>query len=275
MTRMMNFASACARRPWLAASSVGRGFMAAGCLWVAACLALAGPVRASGGNQDPALLCERSAQIAAEREGVPLSVLTAISLNESGRKRGAALRAWPWTVNLEGDGHWFDGGKAALDFAEKALAAGRKSFDVGCFQINYRWHGQHFGSVSEMFDPIANATYAAQFLKSLYAERGSWEAAAGAYHSLNPKFAGPYSQRFARFRADYLTQSGDGLPELDDAALVALVGDPGGPVAAAARGPNLFPLLQAGDGAAIASLVPLGNSRGVALFGAQGGERAE
>ena len=31
--------------------------------------------------------------------------------------------------------------------------SGRTSFDVGCFQINYFWHGRNFPSLESMFDP--------------------------------------------------------------------------------------------------------------------------
>ena len=52
-----------------------------------------------------------------------------------------------------------------------------------------------------MFDPVAGATYAARFLKSLYLERGSWLAAAGAYHSQSPDRASVYRARFERILA--------------------------------------------------------------------------
>ena len=69
-------------------------------------------------------------------------------------------------------------------------------------QINYRWHGHAFPSLDAMFDPEWTATYAAQFLRTLYEERGSWSAAAGAYHSLSPELAAIYRTRFDRLLAD-------------------------------------------------------------------------
>ena len=56
--------------------------------------------------------------------------------------------------------------------ASRASPTGRTSFDVGCVQINYRWHGHAFPSLEDMFDPEWTATYAAQFLRTLYEERG-------------------------------------------------------------------------------------------------------
>jgi len=211
--------------------------------------------------QDPSLLCEYAAQEAARQEGVPLSVLTAISLNESGRKRDGRFRAWPWTVNMEGAGHWFDSREEALRYALAEYERGARSFDVGCFQINFKWHGEHFSSIEEMFDPMANARYAAQFLRTLYAEQGSWEGAAGAYHSRTPEYAERYAARFVNFRNDLLDASGGEIPEIPDIVLAAYGGAPDAPRV------NTYPLLQAGSGAALGSLVPVGNASGIGLFG--------
>ena len=216
---------------------------------------------ATSPTDDPSLLCEYAAQDAARQEGVPLSVLTAISLNETGRKRDGRFRAWPWTVNMEGTGHWFDSRDQALSYALAEYDRGARSFDVGCFQINYKWHGMNFASIEQMFDPMANALYAARFLRTLYAEQGSWEGAAGAYHSRTPEFADRYAARFVKFRNDLLGQTGAEIPEIPDIVLAAYGAAPD-----AAR-VNSYPLLQAGDGASLGSLVPVGNAAGVMLFG--------
>jgi Transglycosylase SLT domain len=162
------------------------------------CLTL--PV-AAGAGQDPAAICERAIVDGARRSGVPESVLHAISLTETGRPSGGRLRPWPWAINREGRGHWFASRDEALAFARASLAAGRPSFDVSCFQINYRHHGHNFPSLESMFDPDVSADYAAQFLRSLYAELGSWSSAAGAYHSRTPARASAYRARFDRILA--------------------------------------------------------------------------
>jgi hypothetical protein len=155
----------------------------------------AAPALADAGAE----ICERAIVSGAIREGVPQEVLHAISLTETGRPEGGRLRPWPWAINREGKGFWFKNRADALAFAKASLAEGRPSFDVGCFQINYYWHGQNFPSVETMFDPDAGAKYAAQFLRSLY--RGNWSAAAGAYHSQTPSRAGIYRARFDRILA--------------------------------------------------------------------------
>jgi soluble lytic murein transglycosylase-like protein len=50
-------------------------------------------------------------------------------------------------------------------------------------QINQHWHGSHFRSVAEMFDPEQNVQYAASYLKSLYQDAGSWTVAVARYNA--------------------------------------------------------------------------------------------
>lgn len=204
-----------------------------------ACLLLASP---------PVLarpeLCENAARQAAAETGVPADVMLAIALTETGRMRDGVLRPWPWAANLDGQGHWFETPTHALAFADSAFAAGRTGFDLGCFQINWHWHGAHFASPRALLDPLAGARYAAGLLADLAAELGSWERAAGAYHSRTPHLAERYRARFAQVRA--------GLAD----APFAEAGAAPAPVPARAR-VNTFPLLVAASTPGpLASLVP-------------------
>lgn len=171
-------------------------------LALATALALAGAGLAAAAEPDPADLCEAAIAAGARRGGVPVEVLHAVALTETGQHRDGEFRAWPWAINREGKGYWFKNRDEAIAFARKSLAEGRKSFDVGCVQINYRWHGHAFPSLEDMFDPQWTATYAAQFLRTLYEERGSWSEAAGAYHSLSPDLAAKYRARFDQVLAE-------------------------------------------------------------------------
>ena len=190
-------------------------------------------------------LCDRAALQAASETGVPADVLLAITRTETGRTRDGRMRPWPWTVNVEGTGRWFDTRAAALEHAARHRARGARSFDVGCFQINYRWHGQAFGTLDEMFDPLAGARYAARFLSELRAETGSWPAAAGAYHSRTPELAARYRARFER----HLATLQEGPPPIPDARIPTR--------RPATPRDNRFPLLRAGPSAGLGSLVPL------------------
>ena len=174
-------------------------------------LSLALPAAPALADQDEAgaQTCERAIVAGARDGGVPEGVLHAVSLTETGRAQNGRLRPWPWAINREGQGYWFRNREEALAFAKASVAAGRTSFDVGCFQINYFWHGRNFPSLEAMFDPETGADYAASFLRSLYQERGDWSAAAGAYHSQQPDRAERLSRalrphpRGPRRRADH------------------------------------------------------------------------
>lgn len=171
-------------------------------------VALASAVTAAAAAPDPAIsrLCDDAAARAARDGKAPADVLRALTRTETGRRIEGELRPWPWTVNMEGEGHWFSTRREAEAFVEKRRKAGARSFDVGCFQINHRWHGDAFTSVEAMFDPDANASYAAHFLDEIRQEQGAsradWTRIAGAYHSRTPHFAERYSARFARILGD-------------------------------------------------------------------------
>lgn len=204
---------------------------------------------------DDSALCVNAAQDAADLSGVPVSVLLAIALTETGTTRDGETRPWPWTVNVGGEGYWFETASAAEQFARETLDRGTQSFDVGCFQLNYRWHGENFVSIEQMFDPMANATYAASFLNELNETRNDWSAAAGAYHSQNEQFASRYRNRFDAY-VTALAEGGLNLNSVGD-----LVETVNSTVPSLPRR-NDFPLLQQNNGVrALGSLVTLA-SRG-------------
>lgn len=189
----------------------GRGYA----LLLCHVLAWGSVVGAAGGGgaatRPVAAHCEDAAQAAAARTGVPVDVLRALALTETGRLLSGTLRPWPWALNVQGAGYWLDDRATALGMARREIGRGVRNIDLGCFQINYRWHGDHFDSLAQMLDPAANALYAATFIASLYRETGTWEAAAGAYHSRTPVHARRYRQRFRRIFASLDSDGGAGL----------------------------------------------------------------
>lgn len=197
----------------------------------------------------PADLCDRAAERAARGSGVPPAVLLALTRTETGRDG----QPWPWAVNQGGKGHWFDTRAAAEAYVAEQLALGIENLDIGCFQLNYRWHGGAFPSLQAMFDPDGNAAYAAEYLAAHHARTGDWVAAAGAYHSATAVHAEKYKRRFAAVL--------DGLAPLRLAALDAA--GPG-PVARV----NRYPLLAGGQGQG-GSLVPRGSGGGALIGGAR------
>lgn len=166
-------------------------------------LLLASPAPAAMSEKaETAAICDAAALRGAETGDAPADILRALTRTETGRKLEGKLRPWPWTVNMEGEGFWFDTREEALAFVRKRHDAGAVSFDVGCFQVNFRWHGEAFDSIADMFDPVLNARYAAHFLSELKREGGDWRAAVGRYHSRTPKYANRYKKRFETILAN-------------------------------------------------------------------------
>lgn len=178
-------------------------------------------------------ICDAAAMEAAQKTGVPLELLRTLTRVETGRGGSqAAPDPWPWTLNMAGDGSWHDSAEAALTVARRAIAEGRRNIDIGCFQINYRWHGDQFRSLEAMMDPTENALYAARFLHDLQGEFGNWMDAAAVFHSRNPDHATRYMARFFAIRAALPPMRGSrGAPTgpvaLTMTARPALVGPPG------------------------------------------------
>jgi hypothetical protein len=185
--------------------------------------------------------------------------MIAITQTETGRSQNGVMRPWPWTVNMEGEGHWFPDRAAALTFAQAQFDRGARSFDIGCFQINFRWHGENFVSLDQMFDPTANATYAAHFLLDLQKESGDWSMAAGAFHSRTEEHAETYRSRFDDFRAAAVAAGVDDAEGAGPLLLAAAEGDD------LQRNRGLgerrgFPLFAPNDGPRTpGSLVPISN----------------
>lgn len=165
-------------------------------LLVALLLALAGGGTANALPLTTQIYDPCSAAMAqAERaKGIPSHLLHAIGLGESGRydsDRRATI-AWPWTINVEGEGHFFPTKAAAVAAVRGYQAKGHRSIDVGCMQINLIHHGIAFDNLEEAFDPQHNVAYAAAFLTDLKQTNKSWTLAVGFYHSASPQFNQPY-----------------------------------------------------------------------------------
>ena len=81
-------------------------------------------------------------------------LLYAIALAESKKtdetKRN--VRPWPWAVNVQGKGHWFDTREEAEAFVMEHYNRGIRNIDVGIMQINLRWHGHRVSHPLDLFD---------------------------------------------------------------------------------------------------------------------------
>jgi len=133
----------------------------------------------------------------AEREaGVADHMLLAMGFTEAGRRTPDKLfTVWPWTVNTEGQSHYFPSREDAIAFVRAAQARGVRSIDVGCLQVNLKWHPDAFPDLNTAFEPRANARYAARFLGELRHAHGTLDDAIARYHSAQSERGAAYRQR--------------------------------------------------------------------------------
>ncbi len=137
-------------------------------------------------------------------------LLTTITNVESGRWNQKQQRntAWPWTVNAQGKGTFFETKQEAIAEVKRLQAKGVKSIDVGCMQINLAYHPDAFENLEEAFNPYKNVEYGAKFLKKLYKQKGEdWNKAATSYHSSKPQKAKKYAYKLSKVYKDIVLAS--------------------------------------------------------------------
>lgn len=145
----------------------------------------------------PEMMCLRYAQNLERTLRIPSGLLTAISLAETGRTNPETgqMGSWPWTINVNGEGRYFETKEEAVEETRKLLDSGQRSIDVGCMQVNLRYHPTAFRSIDEAFDPMNNVSYGAKFLLSLRDLQGSWAQAVERYHSADDGRRAEYRER--------------------------------------------------------------------------------
>lgn len=169
--------------------------------------------------------CEVLAEAASARHGLPEGLLRAIARTESGRTvKGQGYIAWPWTLNVAGEGMYFDTRDEALTYIQGLVDQGATNFDIGCMQINYRWHRDQFDTLEQMLDPAHNTDYGARYLAGLKSEAGSWTGATARYHSRTPERGDAYQAKVEDIRADLTPLSKDS-PEVVQVVAAASVVD--------------------------------------------------
>jgi len=164
--------------------------------------------------------CEAIAAKVETATGLPQGILSSISRVESGHAwPDGSVKGWPWATNNRGKGKYFQKREEALKYIKKVIDRGDHNIDVGCMQINYRWHGKAFKSLEQMIDPAYNIPYAARFLSTLYERHGNWDKAIKYYHSGNSKYNRAYLARVkkvwpdAQAQIEYASGAKSGTPK--------------------------------------------------------------
>lgn len=147
--------------------------------------------------------CLRFIQSQERNLRIPQGLLMSIAYVESGREVSDAERVpWPWTINVNGDGSYFETKDQAVAAVKNAIDRGDRSVDVGCMQINLRYHPNAFRDLNDAFDPAANVAYGAKFFHSLYKLQGSWAKAVERYHSSDAGDRAEYREKVLAFWND-------------------------------------------------------------------------
>ncbi len=128
---------------------------------------------------EPGHLCEQEMARAARAQNIPLGVLYSVGLTETGSH--GVLQ--PYAMNIDGEAVASTNLHEAIGRFRLASSRGAKFIDIGCMQINHRFHSKNFASLEDMFDARRNVDYAAQFLKQLRARESSWTMAVARYNA--------------------------------------------------------------------------------------------
>ena len=103
---------------------------------------------------DDSLLCLKEAARLEKRERIQTNLLSAIALVESGRfsKKYPSGVSWPWTVTAEGKGKFYNSKQEALNAVRELRKQGVENIDVGCMQINLKYHPEAFDSIEDALE---------------------------------------------------------------------------------------------------------------------------
>ena len=125
-------------------------------------------------------------QLAAQRAGIPSTVLYAVALQESGIRRGGGkgrIVPWPWSLNVAGQSRRFATRADACSGLQQAMrSTPHTRIDAGLGQINLGYHKHRFTSPCDLLDPYRNLAIASEILKEQHSPGEDWLLAIGRYH---------------------------------------------------------------------------------------------
>ena len=156
---------------------------------------------------------------------LPDGLLYAIALTESAHRpdgmRGVV--PWPWTINSPKGSFYLDSRREAVAKVEELKGMGVRNIDVGCMQVNLKYHPDAFNSLDDAFHPRSNVGYAVDFLTELERKMPTLFDAVGRYHSGTPWRSRDYAHKvYARWGegGEVTPPTKHGLGQPDSARLV-------------------------------------------------------
>lgn len=122
-------------------------------------------------------------QVAAQRAGIPSTVLYAVALQESGTRFNGRLVPWPWTLNVAGAPRRFATRAEACTGLHQALReVPLTRIDAGLGQINLGYQRHRYEQPCELLDPYRNLELVAEILREQHAPDQDWLVTIGRYH---------------------------------------------------------------------------------------------
>jgi hypothetical protein len=142
---------------------------------------------------------------ASRETGLSQETILAIALTESGRTSPSEgrYRPWPWTLNVNGQGEFFEDQKSAIRALQEAKRRGYRNIDVGAMQVNLRWNGDLVERPEHLLDPSINLWAFTQVIRDCQARVGiRLQDVVACYHAGPSNFRSPagraYYARVAR-----------------------------------------------------------------------------
>lgn len=142
-------------------------------------LAWAMPAAAQTADFGASADCPTLISQAEARRNIPRGLLMAIAMTESGDKG----RPSPFAMNIAGRSYFASSGQEMANIISANWQRGVTSIDVGCMQINLKYHGAKFSRLTDLLNSPTNIEYGAGYLVSLAVESGSWKDAVMSYHN--------------------------------------------------------------------------------------------
>ncbi|MCZ0866738.1 transglycosylase SLT domain-containing protein [Dasania sp. GY-19] len=119
--------------------------------------------------------------IVAKSYHVPVDILYAMALAESGTHYRGEATPWPWALNIDGQSVFCESQQDAVYRVSQAIRH-EQSVDIGLMQVNWRWHRQRFSTIDESLVPIKNLSVGAAILYEQFERTNDWWEAVGRYH---------------------------------------------------------------------------------------------
>lgn len=137
------------------------------------------PAHAQGSDYGASADCPTLISQTEARRNIPRGLLMAIAMTESGLNGSPN----PYAMNIAGRSYFASSGQDMANVISSNWSRGVTSIDVGCMQINLKYHGMKFSRLTDLLHSPTNVEYGASFLIALAVEAGSWKDAVMSYHN--------------------------------------------------------------------------------------------